>query len=320
MSTARIAQADVKNANAAFIETPVPGPNSLVSRRFYLRSPWWIIVVYCAGCWFGAVRSQIFFKVESVISWWGFFDDHSDRLLIDMSSNIGLDSCCWNIFVDDKWFVILVASTGCFVPTVSTLCGFLIYRDAGTKFSKHKDFGRKWVCISISPCSQVSNEWCTVALGSMWLWIFTTACHCILFRVASGTMAPNYFLFWRGFICMLHFLYVLMHSKFETLFVQNECVCNFCGHAPCVSLPLWFEIRIYAERFQGSNLSLQWVTSLLLIETIGLMESWFRVCYALIWLGQVLSAMEGEVLVGGSTLCCEMATHLEHLKCPIVFF
>ena len=30
--------------------------------------------------------------------------------------------------------------------------------------------------------------------------------------------------------------------------------------------------------------------------------------------------MEGEVLVGGSTLCCEMATHLEHLKCPIVFF
>ena len=63
---------------------------------------------------------------------------------------------------------------------------------------------------------------------------------------------------------MLHFLYVLMHSKFETLSVQNECVCNFCG----------FEIRIYAERFQGSNLSLQWsdiVTSL--IETIGLMES-----------------------------------------------
>ena len=56
---------------------------------------------------------------------------------------------------------------------------------------------------------------------------------------------------------MLHFLYVFMHSKFETLSVQNEFVCNFCGHAPRVSLPLWFEIRIYAERFQGSNPSLQ---------------------------------------------------------------
>ena len=157
--------------------------------------------------------------------------DHSDSWVVkryDVVKHL-LGFCLFkNTCVEDRWFITFVAITGCFAPTVIIVCVPSFNATQGQEILTSGIWAANecaYQCPEV--WSQVSSEWCKVMLGS-------------IFRVATGTMAPNFFPFWTGFIYNLHFLYFPTHSKFETLFVREKCACNSCGHAPCVWLPLWF--------------------------------------------------------------------------------